>query len=90
WVLDVHPLSKSNLEKTINELKKTQSDSDDLDMIIYIGCLKTVPYNMLKIPSKFVEENNIFSGKILDYKKIDEKIFNHNLWNVNSSNFDYR
>ena len=90
WVLDVHPLSKSNLEKTINELKKAQSDSNNLDMIIYIGCLKTVPYNMLKIPSKFVEENNIFSGKILDYKKIDEKIFNHNLWNVNSSNFDYR
>ena len=32
----------------------------------------------------------IFSGKILDETKINESIFNYKLWNINSSNFDYR
>ena len=42
------------------------------------------------LTDKFIKENNIFSGKVLDEKKVDESVFDFNLWNVNSSNFDYR
>jgi len=49
-----------------------------------------LPYNLIKIPDKFIKENNVFSGKILDEKKINETVFDYKLWNINSSNFDYR
>ena len=87
WIMDVSPLTKLNLESSVNELKKIDNNTD---LIIYIGKLKLSPYNLIKIPDKFIKENNIFSGKILDEKKVDESVFDFNLWNVNSSNFDYR
>lgn len=87
WIMDVDPLKKSNLEKSVNLLRKV---ANDVDLIIYIGKLQTVPYNLIKIPDKFIKEHNIFSGKILDKTKINESIFNYKLWNINSSNFDYR
>jgi len=87
WIMDVLPLSKLNLESAVNELKKI---GDNVDLIIYIGKLKLLPNNLIKIPDKFINENNIFSGKILDEKKVNESVFDFNLWNINSSNFDYR
>lgn len=89
WILDILPLSKSNLEKAVNILRNNKKNND-IDLIIYIGKLNKPPYNLIKIPDKFIKENNIFSGKILDETKIDESIFNCNNWNINSSNFDYR
>ena len=54
------------------------------------GKSQSIPYNLIKIPDRFIKENNIFSGKILNKELIDEKIFSKNNWNVNSSNFDYK
>ena len=87
WIIDVSPLNKLSLEKAVNELKKMDQD---VDLIIYIGYLQTIPYNLIKIPDRFIKENNIFSGKILDKEKINEKVFDYKIWNINSSNFDYR
>ncbi len=87
WIIDVSPLNKSNLEKVVNILKISNKTAD---LIIYIGDLKSIPYNLIKIPDRFIKENNIFSGKILNKELIDEKIFSKNNWNVNSSNFDYK
>ena len=61
-----------------------------VDLIIYIGDLKSTPCNLIRIPDRFIKENNIFSGKILNKELIDEKIYNNKNWNVNSSNFDYK
>lgn len=61
----------------------------NFDLIVYIGYLSAVPYNLIKVPDKLLKENRVFSGKILDETKIDENIFNKDLWNVNSSNFDW-
>ena len=87
WIIDVSPMNKSNLEKVVNAIKISNKTAD---LIIYIGDLKSIPYNLIKIPDRFIEENNIFSGKILNKELIDEKIFNNNNWNVNCSNFDYK
>lgn len=87
WIMDVLPLNKSNLEIAINELKKI---NDNIDLIIYFGKLKSLPYNLIKIPDKFIKEKTIFYGKILDETKINEMVFDYKLWNINSSNFDYR
>ena len=38
----------------------------------------------------FVISGYLITGKILDETKINESIFNYKLWNINSSNFDYR
>tara|TARA_B100000242_G_C42963420_1_gene446900 strand:- start:20 stop:997 length:978 start_codon:yes stop_codon:yes gene_type:complete len=87
WIIDVSPLNKSNLEKVVNLIKISNKKAD---LIIYIGDLKSIPYNLIKIPDRFIDENNIFSGKILNEELIDEKIFNNKNWNINSSNFDYK
>jgi len=85
-IIDVCPLTKFNLEDSVNYLIKNISN---FDLIIYIGYLSAVPYNLIKVPDKLLKENRIFSGKILDETKIDKNIFNKDLWNVNSSNFDW-
>ncbi len=87
WIMDVFPLTVSNLKNSVNDLKK---EGKDIDLIIYIGKLKSLPHNLLKIPDKFIKENNIVSGKILDESKINSSVFNYENWNLNSSNFDYR
>ncbi len=87
WIVDVSPLNKSNLEKVVNAIKISNNKAD---LIIYIGDLVSIPYNLIKIPDRFIDENSIFSGKILNKELIDEKIFNNKNWNINSSNFDYK
>jgi len=87
WIVDILPLYKLNLENAVDYLRKKY---DDIDLIIYIGKISSLPYNLIKIPSHFIKENNIVSGKILDEDKIDNSIFDYKNWNINSSNFDYR
>lgn len=87
WIIDVDPLTNFNLKESINKIKKKNYRED---LIIYIGKLKFLPNNLIKIPDKFIEEHNLFSGKILDENKVNNLIFNDELWNINSSNFDYK
>ena len=61
WMMDVLPLTKANLEQSINKLI---SLSEDIDLIVYIGNLNKVPNNLFKVPDNFLKERNIFSGKI--------------------------
>ena len=87
WIIDVEPLTKSNLEDSVNLLIKMGYGED---LIIYIGKLLPIPYNLIKIPDKFIKEHNKFSGKVLDNTKINDLVFDSRFWNINSSNFDYR
>ena len=87
WIVDIIPLHKSDLENAVDYLRKKYTD---IDLIIYIGKISSLPYNLIKITGNFIQENNIVSGKILDESKIDSSVFDCNNWNINSSNFDYR
>ena len=87
WIIDVLPLSKANLEQSVNELINL---SEDIDLIVYIGNLNKVPNNLFKVPDNFLKERSIFSGKILDTTQVQETAFEISNWNINSSNFDHK
>ena len=87
WIIDVLPLTKANLEQSVNELINL---SEDIDLIVYIGNLNKVPNNLFKVPDNFLKERSIFSGRILDTTKVQETAFEISNWNINSSNFDHK
>ena len=87
WIIDVLPLTKANLEQSVNELINL---SEDIDLIVYIGNLNKVPNNLFKVPDNFLKERSIFSGRILDTTKVQEAAFEISNWNINSSNFDHK
>jgi hypothetical protein len=85
YIIDVLPLTKKNLEMAVNKLKKLNLD---IDLIIYVGQLKKIPKNLIKIPDIFFKKQRTISGKILDATQINEKVYNIFNWNINLSNFD--
>tara|TARA_Y100000590_G_C15697297_1_gene1005582 strand:+ start:845 stop:1822 length:978 start_codon:yes stop_codon:yes gene_type:complete len=87
WIIDVFPLTKANLEKSVNQLKHLFKDTD---LIVYIGCLNKIPNNLFEIPEKFLKRQSIFSGKILDSTQIKDTVFDISNWNINLSNFDHK
>ena len=87
WIIDVLPLSKANLEQSVNELINL---SEDIDLIVYIGNLNKVPNNLFKVPDNLLKNRSIFSGKILDTTQVQETAFEISSWNINSSNFDHK
>ena len=87
WIIDVFPLTKVNLEKSINKLKNLNKDAD---LIVYIGNLDKTPDNLFKIRDSFLKRQSIFSGKILDETQVSEAVFKMSDWNINLSNFDHK
>ncbi|MDA7891619.1 hypothetical protein N9B14_03520, partial [Akkermansiaceae bacterium] len=87
YILDVHPMSKNNLESAVNLAH--QKESKNIDVILYIGLLSFKPRNLLKVPKLYEPKNIYMSGKILDCQ-VRPDIFNIANWNVNLSNYDVR
>ena len=87
WIIDVLPLTKVNLEKSVNELINL---NEDIDLIVYIGNLDKIPNNLFKVPDNLLKEQSIFSGKILDKTQVQETVFKISNWNINLSNFDHK
>ena len=87
WIIDVFPLTKINLEKSVNQLINL---SKDVDLIAYIGDLDKIPNNLFKVPDSFLKRQSVFSGKILDATQIKEEVFEASNWNINLSNFDHK
>jgi len=87
YIIDVFPLTKENLEKSIKELKKLNTN---FDLIIYIGKLKTTPNSLLRIPNFFLKKQTNVSGIVLDSAQINDRIFDIFNWNINLSNFDIK
>ena len=87
WLIDVLPLTKLNLEKSVDELANLVKD---VDLIVYIGNLDEIPNNLFKVSDKFLKRQSFFSGKILDKTQVSEAIFKMSSWNINLSNFDHK
>ena len=87
YIIDIFPLTQENLEKSIKELKRLETS---VDMIIYIGKLKTTPDSLLRIPDFFLKKQTYVSGIVLDSGQINDRIFNIFNWNINLSNFDIK
>ena len=79
WIIDVFPLTKINLEKSISELVNL---NQDVDLIVYIGNLDKIPNNLYKVPDNFLKRQSIFSGKILDKSLVQEEVFRMSIWNI--------
>ena len=86
YIIDVIPLSKINIELSVNKILKALPSTD---LIIYVGNLRSVPANLLKVP-KFLlkKKQTIISGKILNSAEVDNSIFKISNWSINLSNFD--
>ena len=87
WIIDVFPLTKINLEKSVNQLINLNKD---VDLIVYIGNLDKIPSNLFKVPDNYLKRQSIFSGKILDTTQVNEIVFKASNWNINLSNFDHK
>ena len=85
--IDHFETEKKNVEMAVNKLKKLNLD---IDLIIYVGQLKKIPKNLIKIPDFFLKKQRTISGKILDTTQINEKVYNIFNWNINLSNFDIK
>lgn len=88
YVIDVYPLTKSNLEMAVKNIYLDKKST--IDLILYIGNLNFSVRNLLKVPKKFHPKNIYMSGKILNKAMVDDRIFNLKNWNVNLSNYDVR
>lgn len=87
YLIDVLPLTKKNIESSIDQILVSEEDAD---IILYIGNLKKTPGNLYKIPKFLNKRPIIISGKILENSIIDNNIFDNENWNLNLSNFDFK
>ena len=88
YLIDVYPLNKQNIENAVKEIYN--SNKNNIDMIMYVGYLDFKLKNLIELPKKLEPKIVHMSGKILDAKKVDNKIFDIKNWNVNLSNYDVR
>lgn len=88
YLIDLYPLNKQNIEYAVKEIYN--SNKNDIDMIMYVGYLDFKLKNLIELPKKLEPKTVHMSGKIIDAKKVDNKIFDIKNWNVNLSNYDVR
>ena len=86
YLIDVFPLSKKNVEKSVNFLINNYSNK--IDGILYLGNLDIITLNMIKIPRKYEPKNVYVSGLILNDSVVDERVWDIKNWNLNLSNMD--
>ena len=80
YLIDVLPLTKKNIESSIDQILVSEEDTD---IILYIGNLKKTPRNFYKIPKFLNKRPIIISGKILENSIIDNNVFDNENWNFN-------
>jgi hypothetical protein len=88
FLLDVYPMVKCNLEYAVKVIYN--EERNNVDMILYIGHLDFGVMNLIEVPKKYEPKSVRVSGKILDVKNVDSRIFDIIKWDVNLSNYDVR
>lgn len=88
YIVDVYPLSKSNLQTVVKTVYAYEKNN--IDLILYVGNLNFSIGNLLKVPEKLQPKKVYMSGKILNDTIVDNRIFDLRNWNVNLSNYDVR
>jgi hypothetical protein len=87
FIVDVTEKSARNFQKTVKGILKTESQH--MDLILYVGNLPFKNNGLIKLPRKYEPKNFNFTGQILCKDAIDKKIFfDYNNWDVNLSNYD--
>lgn len=86
YLIDVQPLSKKNIESSVNYIYKKHKK--EIDTIMYIGNISYSPINLIKVPLKYEPKNINFIGLALEENVFDDKIFDLQKWESNLSDFD--
>ncbi len=86
YLIDVQPLSKKNIESSVNYIYKKHKK--EIDTIMYIGNISYSPINLIKVPLKYEPKNINFIGLTLEENVFDDKIFDLQKWESNLSDFD--
>lgn len=86
FIIDIYPLTKSNFEKNVREIYKTEHYH--IDMIIYVGNLHFRPLSLIKLPRKLEPKKFRFTCHVLDTEYFDQSVLNINNWDINLSSFD--
>ncbi len=88
YIIDVYPLTKANFNIAVRNIYLSENDA--VDLVVYVGSLPFSSYKAVRVPSKYHPKIVHMSGKILDNKIVDERVFEISNWNVNLSNYDVR
>lgn len=88
YIIDIYPLTRSWLHQTVKDVYL--KENNNLDIILYAGCLDFKTYNLFKVPEKYEPIKIMFVGKILNDDKVDNRVFNLSNWRINLSDFDVK
>lgn len=86
FILDVHPLSKSQFDSAVRRIYSVEGAH--IDMIIYVGALPFVPCSLITMPHKMEPKHFNFTCKPLEKGIFDESIYDLANWDINLSNYD--
>lgn len=86
FILDVHPLSKSQFDRAVRYIYNVEGAH--VDMIMYVGALPFVPCSLVTMPHKMEPKHFNFTCKQLEKGAFDDSIYNIANWDVNLSNYD--
>jgi len=86
FLIDMDKVSPANLSAAVRYIIKM--DSKNFDLILYAGNLAFNSFPLIKIPHKFEPKKMNFHGKYIGTKKVDERLFNIENWNVNLLCYD--
>lgn len=87
FLIDVFPLNQQNFDKAVRYI--VENESNNFDIILYIGDLHFKPLSLIKLPKKLQPKTFHFTAKILNKELIDANmLFDINNWDVNLSNYD--
>jgi hypothetical protein len=86
FLIDVTEKSARNFNKALQYLFKDQSN--EFDLLLYVGNLPFKFHGMIKMPRRFSPKEFNFAFKILDKSLDKEILLDIENWDLNLSNFD--
>ena len=87
YIFEIYPLTNKNIFESVSYCS---NNFNEIELIIYLTNINIKCSNLFCIPTFFLENKVIVSGKILDNSIIDDNIFKNKNWNLNLSNFDIK
>ena len=87
FIIDVFPLTKRNVEKTVKAIHTKEKSR--IDIIVYIGNLRFKPKNLLATPARFAPRILRLCGRKID-DTLDNRVFEIGSWRYNLADLDVR
>ncbi len=86
FLLDVYPMSRRNFESAVRKIYARETN--ETDMILYVGQLPFTPVSLWTVPFRFAPKHFNFTCKPLVEGYFDDTLFDLGHWEINLSNYD--